>query len=99
MVLWQLAHAAAENPDAVWFGVEALSSGELVGTCCLVDIDWIGRVAELRIRIGAKHAWGTAIIGTLLTLISTGIGIAAPSVGWRAPAIPFALMLLALLLL
>lgn len=53
--------AMVNQHNAVWFGVEALSSGELVGTCCLVDIDWIGRVAELRIRIGAKHAWGTGM--------------------------------------
>ncbi|WP_332682063.1 aa3-type cytochrome c oxidase subunit IV [Bosea sp. (in: a-proteobacteria)] len=48
---------------------------------------------------GTKHAWGTAIVGTLLALVGTGVGIAAPSVGWRAVAGPFVLMLLALLLL
>lgn len=47
---------------------------------------------------GTKHAWGTAVVGTLLTLVGTGIGIAAPSIGWRATAVPFGLMLLALLL-
>ncbi|RYF27108.1 MAG: aa3-type cytochrome c oxidase subunit IV [Comamonadaceae bacterium] len=39
-----------------------------------------------------------AEVGTLLTLIGTGIGIAAPSIGWRATLVPFVLMLLALLL-
>ena len=64
---------------------------------------------------GTKHAWGTALIGTLLRLltlrggisrigtllavIGTGIGIAAPSISWRAPLVSLVLMLLALLLL
>jgi hypothetical protein len=45
---------------------------------------------------GVKHAWLTCIFGTVLTLIATAIGIAAPKIGWRAPAVPFALMLAAL---
>ena len=48
---------------------------------------------------GTKHAWGVAIVGTLLTLVATGIGLASKSIGWRAPAVPFVLMLLALALL
>jgi hypothetical protein len=48
---------------------------------------------------GTKHAWGVAIVGTLLTLVATGIGLASKSIGWRAPAVPFVLMLLALVLL
>lgn len=48
---------------------------------------------------GTKHAWGTALVGTLLTLVATGIGIASSSISWRAPAVPLALMLLALLLI
>lgn len=63
-----------------------------VGTLACLAI-----VAALAVG-GAKHAWGTAIIGTLLTLVGTGVGIAAPSVGWRATLIPLVLMLLALLL-
>jgi len=47
------------NDSAVWFGIEAEST--LVGTCCLVDIEWVGRVAELRIRIGDKQAWGKSL--------------------------------------
>ncbi|CAN7434562.1 aa3-type cytochrome c oxidase subunit IV [Boseaceae bacterium BT-24-1] len=63
-----------------------------VGTVACLAI-----VAALAVG-GTKHAWGTAIIGTLLTLIGTGVGIAAPSIGWRATLVPFVLMLLALLL-
>ena len=48
---------------------------------------------------GTKHAWGVAIVGTLLTLVATGIGLASKPIGWRAPAVPFVLMLLALVLL
>jgi RimJ/RimL family protein N-acetyltransferase len=42
----------------VWFAIDRLDDASLIGTCCLVDIEWIGRVAELRIRIGDKRAWG-----------------------------------------
>jgi RimJ/RimL family protein N-acetyltransferase len=54
---WERTSRAA---DATWFGIEDIRSGrgKLVGTCCLVDVDWVSRVAELRIRIGAKGAWG-----------------------------------------
>jgi hypothetical protein len=47
---------------------------------------------------GVRHAWGTALFGTILTLVATGVGIASPKISWRAPAVPLALMLLALLL-
>ncbi len=54
--------AMTQQHNAIWFGVETLAVDRtLVGTCCLVDIDWIGRVAELRIRIGSKASWGTGI--------------------------------------
>jgi hypothetical protein len=61
----------------------------------------VGTVAVLAIvaalAVGAtKAAWITCIIGTLLALLTAGIGIAAPKIGWRAPAVPLALMLLAL---
>ena len=63
-----------------------------VGTvaCCAI-------VAALAVG-GVKHGWGTAVIGTLLTRVATGVGIAAPSIGWRAPLVALVLMLLALLL-
>lgn len=51
------------NHHAVWFGIEDVRAPEsvLVGTCCLVDLDWIGRTGELRIRIGARSAWGEGL--------------------------------------
>ncbi|KPH81686.1 MULTISPECIES: aa3-type cytochrome c oxidase subunit IV [Bosea] len=48
---------------------------------------------------GLKHAWGIAIIGTLLALVGAGVGIASKSIGWRAPAVPFGLLMLSLILL
>lgn len=45
---------------------------------------------------GVKHAWLTCIFGTLLALVTAAIGIASPRIGWRAPAVPLVLMLLAL---
>ncbi|MGO4171629.1 aa3-type cytochrome c oxidase subunit IV [Bosea sp. TAF32] len=64
-----------------------------VGTVACLAI-----VAALAVG-GTKHAWGTALIGTILAVIGTGIGIAAPSISWRAPVVALVLMLLALLLL
>ncbi|AOG05061.1 MAG: aa3-type cytochrome c oxidase subunit IV [Bosea sp. (in: a-proteobacteria)] len=64
-----------------------------VGTVACLAI-----VAALAVG-GTKHAWGFAIIGTLLTLVGTAVGIASKSIGWRAPAVPFGLLMLALLLL
>jgi hypothetical protein len=63
----------------------------------------VGTVACLAIvlalAVGGKGAWGFAIFGTLLTLVGTGVGIASKSLGWKAPAVPFALLLIALVLL
>ncbi|MCW5800886.1 MAG: GNAT family N-acetyltransferase [Deltaproteobacteria bacterium] len=53
--------AAVTGEHQTWFGIEKLAPPELIGTCCLVDIDWVGRVAELRIRIGDKQAWGASL--------------------------------------
>jgi Bacterial aa3 type cytochrome c oxidase subunit IV len=55
----------------------------------------IAIVAALAVG-GVKHAWLTTIFGTILSLITAAIGIASPRIGWRAPAIPLVLMLLAL---
>lgn len=44
-----------------WFGIEEQATHRLIGTCCLVEVDWIARLAELRIRIGDKEAWGRAL--------------------------------------
>lgn len=64
----------------------------------------VGTVAALAIVAalavgGTKHAWGTALIGTLLTVIGTGVGIASDKISWRGPVVALVLMLLALLLL
>ena len=56
--------------DSVWFALDDVRGDEakLVGTCCLVGIDWVSRLAELRIRIGDKSAWGCGL-GTEATRI------------------------------
>lgn len=64
----------------------------------------IGTVACLAIVValavgGVKHAWGISIFGTIATLVATVVAIASPSIGWRAPAVPFGLLLVALALL
>jgi hypothetical protein len=61
----------------------------------------VGVVACLAITValavgGVKHAWGTVIIGVLVTLVATGIGLAVPKIGWRAPLVPLVFMLGAL---
>ncbi len=63
-----------------------------VGTVACIAI-----VAALAVG-GTKHAWGTALIGTLLAVIGAGVGIASTRISWRAPAVALVLMLLALLL-
>ncbi len=51
---------AVKSSSAVWFGIEDARRGpsSLVGTCCLVDIDQVGRKAELRVRLGDPTSWG-----------------------------------------
>jgi hypothetical protein len=61
----------------------------------------VGTVAVTAIVValavgGVRHAWLTVIFGTILTLVTAAIGIASPRIGWRAPAIPLVLMLMAL---
>lgn len=55
--------SAMGSHNAHWFGIEDIRTEQprLVGTCCLVDIDWVGRVAELRIRLGDKTVWGDGL--------------------------------------
>lgn len=48
---------------------------------------------------GLKGAWLTGIFGVILTLIAAGIGVTSGRIGWRAPAVPLVLMLLALALM
>ncbi len=59
--------------DSVWFALDDVQGNEpkLVGTCCLVGIDWVSRLAELRIRIGDKDAWGGGL-GTEATRLLLG---------------------------
>lgn len=52
----------------------------------------------LALAVGNKGAWGTAIFGTLLTLVATGVGIASPRLSWRAPAVPSVFLFLAMIL-
>jgi uncharacterized membrane protein YecN with MAPEG domain len=46
---------------------------------------------------GIKHAWLSAIFAIILAHIATAIGLFAPSVSWRAPAMVLALLLLMLI--
>lgn len=90
-------HHAADIPEMDYPEHERTYQGFVhfseVGTaaCCAI-------VAALAVG-GTKHAWGMALIGTLLTLVAAGVGLASKSIGWRAPAVPLVLMLLALVLL
>src|SRR5688500_8279578 len=53
----------SKSADSVWFAIADNRQGQemVIGTCCLVGIDWVGRSAELRIRIGDKRAWGQGL--------------------------------------
>ncbi len=64
-----------------------------VGTVAIIAI-----VAALAVG-GTKHAWFTAAMGTILALVTAGIGLAAPSIGWRAPLVALVAMLAALVLM
>jgi hypothetical protein len=46
---------------------------------------------------GIKHAWLSAIFGVVLAHIAAAIGLFAPSISWRAPAVVLVLLLLMLL--
>lgn len=45
---------------------------------------------------GVKHAWLTAVLGILLSLVAGGIGAMSSAIGVRAPAAVAVLLLLAL---
>jgi hypothetical protein len=47
---------------------------------------------------GIKHAWLTAILGVILSLVAGAVGAVAPAIGVRAPAAVGILLLLALAL-
>ncbi|POR49950.1 aa3-type cytochrome c oxidase subunit IV [Bosea psychrotolerans] len=90
-------HHAADIPQMDYAEHERTYHGFLhfaeVGTVACFAV-----VAALAVG-GTKHAWGVALIGTLLTLVGTAVGIASRSLAWKAPAVPFALMMVALVLL
>jgi hypothetical protein len=90
-------HHAADIPQMDYAEHERTYQGFMhfaeVGTVACLAI-----VAALAVG-GTKHAWGVALIGTLLTLVGTVVGIASKSIAWKAPAVPFALMMVALVLL
>lgn len=46
---------------------------------------------------GVRHAWLSAILGVILSMIAGTIGTFVPSVGWRGPAVVGALLALMLL--
>jgi hypothetical protein len=64
-----------------------------VGTVAVLAI-----VAALAVG-GTKHAWFMAGFGTFLALVTAGIGLASPAIGWRAPLVALLLMLAALVLM
>ncbi|MGL4727530.1 MAG: aa3-type cytochrome c oxidase subunit IV [Bosea sp. (in: a-proteobacteria)] len=64
-----------------------------VGTVAIIAI-----VAALAVG-GVKHAWFAASMGTILALVTAGIGLAAPSIGWRAPLVALLVMLACLVLM
>jgi hypothetical protein len=46
---------------------------------------------------GFKHGWLSAIFGVILAHIAAAIGLFAPSISWRAPAVVLSLLLLMLI--
>lgn len=90
-------HGASDIPQMDYAEHERTYAGFVrfaeIGTVACLAI-----VAALAVG-GTKHAWGVAVFGTLLTLVTTAVGIAATSISWRAPMIPFVLMMIALVLL
>ena len=63
--------AALQCSTSVWFGIEDARRAPppLVGTCCLVDIDTVGRKAELRVRLGDPRSWGGGLGTEACTLL------------------------------
>lgn len=58
---WIRSFAPRGIPQNICLGVRDLHSDELYGYCQLRRIDWIARVAELGIVIGAKKARGRGV--------------------------------------
>ena len=47
---------------------------------------------------GIRHAWLSAVFGVVLAHITTGLGLFAPSLGWRPNAAVAVLLLLMLMM-
>lgn len=47
-----------KRSDLVFFMIERLSDGQTIGSCQLMNINWVHRSAELQIRIGETGAQG-----------------------------------------
>ncbi|WP_425337505.1 aa3-type cytochrome c oxidase subunit IV [Salinarimonas rosea] len=84
------------SPDMDGKTHETTYNGFIVFTTisALVVIAWVLALA----LGGIKDAWLTGIVGVVASMIAGGIGALFPNVGWRAPAVVVAFMLLALLL-
>lgn len=89
--------AASEHPPMDYAAHEGTYKGFIhfteVGTVAVLAI-----VAALAVG-GTKHAWFTAGFGSFLALVTAGIGLASPAIGWRAPMVAFLLMMAALVLM
>lgn len=90
-------HHAADIPAMDYAEHERTYNG-FVHLAEVATVGSLAIVAALAVG-GSKHAWGVALMGTLLTFVGTGVGIASKSIAWKAPAVPLVLMLLALVLL
>lgn len=64
---------------------------------------FVGTIAVAAIVValaigGAKHAWLSCMVMVVLTLVATAVGLFSPNISWRAPAIPFVILVLMLIL-
>lgn len=68
-----------QRTDMVVFAIETVEGSRTVGTCQLVDINWLHRRAELRIRIGDKTArgqgYGTEAVRLLTNFAFLDLGL------------------------
>ncbi len=71
--------AVRHRPDVVIFGIRAIASGELIGSCQLLNIDLRHSTAELQIRIGVSaqrnKGYGTEAVRLLLAHAFRDIGV------------------------
>jgi RimJ/RimL family protein N-acetyltransferase len=66
--------------DVVLFAIRSLVSGELIGSCQLLNVDYRHSTADLQIRIGAREArskgYGTEAVRMLVLHAFRDIGLA-----------------------